>query len=68
MEISARNQLKGRIVSLRTDSIMAEVVVEIEPAAIAAVITSNSVEHLQLKTGDSVTVVIKSTEVMIGKG
>lgn len=47
---------------------MAEVVVEIEPSQCTATITRSSVERLGLKAGDSVSVIIKSTEVMIGKG
>jgi len=67
MEISARNQIAGKIVSTKLGSIMAEVVVEIEPTTVVAAITRSSVEHLDLKAGDSVSVIIKSTEVMIGK-
>ena len=47
---------------------MAEVKVSIDPADLTAVITRGSVEHLGLQEGDEVTVIIKSTEVMIGKG
>ena len=46
---------------------MAEVEVTVEAATIAAAITASSVDRLQLKTGDDVTVIIKATEVMIGK-
>ena len=67
MEISARNQIKGRVTAVRPGTIMAEVEVTIEPAALTAVITRASVEHLGLKPGDEVTVIVKSTEVMIGK-
>jgi molybdopterin-binding protein len=67
MEISARNQLPGKVVSTKLGSIMAEVTVEIEPGVIVAAITRSSVEHLDLQPGDSVRVIVKSTEVMIGK-
>jgi molybdopterin-binding protein len=67
MEISARNQVKGRVKAVRTGSIMAEVEVEVDAADLTAVITKGSVERLGLKAGDSVTVIIKSTEVLIGK-
>jgi molybdopterin-binding protein len=67
MKISARNQIPGKITAVRTGSIMAEVEVAIDPAHITAAITRGSVEHLQLKEGDEVIVVIKSTEVMVGK-
>ncbi|MGP6157357.1 MAG: TOBE domain-containing protein [Vulcanimicrobiaceae bacterium] len=67
MEISARNQIKGRIKAVRTDSIMAEVEVEVQPGEVTAAITRSSVERLGLKVGDEVVVIVKSTEVMIGK-
>ena len=67
MEISARNQLLGKVVSTRLGTIMAEVVVEVDPATVVAAITRSSVEHLNLQPGDKVRVIIKSTEVMIGK-
>jgi molybdopterin-binding protein len=67
MELSARNQLPGKVVSTKLGSIMAEVTVEVEPAVIVAAITRSSVEHLNLQPGDTVRVVVKSTEVMIAK-
>jgi molybdopterin-binding protein len=67
MELSARNQLPGTVVSTKLGNIMAEVVVEVEAASVVAAITRGSVEALGLKAGDKVRVVIKSTEVMIAK-
>lgn len=67
MELSARNQLRGRVTAVNVGTIMAEVQVEVEPSAVTATITRSSVERLGVKVGDSVTVIIKSTEVMIGK-
>jgi molybdopterin-binding protein len=67
MEISARNQLVGRVVSTKLGNIMAEVVVEVDPATVVAAITRSSVEALGIKQGDSVRVIIKATEVMIAK-
>lgn len=67
MKISARNQIKGRVESVRSGTIMAEVKIAIEAADITAVITRGSVEHLDLHDGDVVTVIVKSTEVMVGK-
>jgi molybdopterin-binding protein len=46
---------------------MAEVTVEVDAGEVVAAITRGSVESLGLKAGDRVTVIIKSTEVMIGK-
>ncbi len=68
MNISARNQLKGKIKTVKPGSVMAEVVVELPGGQeIVAAITLGSVEALNLKAGDNVTAIIKSTEVMIGK-
>lgn len=47
--------------------VMAHVVVRIGKSQIESVITRRSAEQLALKKGDKVTVVIKSTEVMIEK-
>jgi molybdopterin-binding protein len=67
MPLSARNQLKGRVEDVRLGTIMAHVVVRVGESAIESVITRLSAEELKLKKGDSVTVVIKSTEVMLQK-
>jgi molybdopterin-binding protein len=66
--ISARNQLKGKVTKVQKDPVMTSVEVEVAtPLKITSVITSNSAEDLNLKVGDTVTAIIKSTEVMIGK-
>ncbi len=68
MQLSARNQLKGTIKSVKTGAIMAEVVLELAGGQeFVAEITKGSVERLQLKNGDAVTAIVKATEVMIGK-
>lgn len=67
MEISARNQLSGKIIDVKLGTIMGEVTVEVDPASITAAITRSSIEHLKLQPGDSVRVIVKATEVMIAK-
>jgi len=67
MQISARNQLKDRVKEVVLGTVMAEVVVDIGGQEVAAAITRRSAEALGLKAGDAVTVLIKATEVMIGK-
>jgi molybdate transport system regulatory protein len=68
LKISARNQLKGKVVSIEKDGITAKVKVEIKtPAVITAVITKEAVEDLGVKVGDEVSAVVKATEVMIAK-
>jgi molybdopterin-binding protein len=65
--LSARNQFKGIIKSVKLGNIMAEVVVEAGGLQIVAAITRGSAESMGLKQGDTVRAVIKSTEVMIDK-
>ena len=67
VDISARNQLRGRIVRLRIDGVMAEVHLRIGDQELVSVITSASAERLRLKIGDEVLAVVKSTEVMIAR-
>jgi molybdopterin-binding protein len=65
MQISARNQLTGTVRKVKSGSVMAEVVVSVDPGMITAAITDSSRERLGLKDGDQVSVIIKATEVMI---
>ena len=68
MELSARNQLKGKVTNVDLGAVMANIKIEVsEPNTITAVITKESDERLGLKDGDDVTAIIKSTEVIIGK-
>jgi molybdopterin-binding protein len=67
MALSARNQLPGKIEEIQIGDIMAHVVVRVGDNLIESIITRNSAEELKLKKGDSVRVVVKSTEVMIQK-
>ena len=68
MEVSARNQIKGTIRDIKLGSVMAKVAVEIAGGTILnSVITVDSVQGLDLKVGEQITVLIKSTEAMIGK-
>jgi len=67
MQISARNQLPGKIKSITLGAVMAEVVIDVNGLEVVSAITRTSVESMGLKTGDQVTAIIKSTEVMVGK-
>jgi molybdopterin-binding protein len=68
MKLSARNQLPGTVEQVHLGEIMARIVVKVGESVIESVITRQSAEELGLKVGDSVHVVVKSTEVMIQKG
>ena len=67
MAVSARNQLKGEITDIVLGTVMAHITIRIGESLIESVITRRSAEELNLKKGDSVTAVIKATEVLIAK-
>ena len=67
MPISARNKLRGKIEEIQLGNVMAHVVVRVGDNLIESAITRRGAEELQLKKGDTVTAVIKATEVMIQK-
>ena len=67
MALSARNQLPGTVKSVVMGTVMAEVVVDVGGHDVVSVVTRHAVENLGVQAGDAVTVVIKSTEVMLEK-
>ena len=68
MEISARNGLKGKVEDIKLGEVMASIKIAVdEPGIITAIITRESAEELDLKEGDEVKAIIKSTEVMVAK-
>ena len=67
MAISARNRLPGVVEEVQLGAIMARIVVKVGEQIVESVITRASAEELKLAKGDSVRVVIKSTEAMIEK-
>jgi molybdopterin-binding protein len=67
IELSARNQLRGRVTSVSGDGIMAEVRLDVGGQELVAIITRASAERLGVRAGEQVLAVIKSTEVMIGR-
>ena len=67
VQLSTRNQLAGKVTAVQLGGIMAEITVDIGGQTIVAAITRGSAESLELAAGDEVTVLIKATEVMLGK-
>ncbi len=67
LAISARNKIPAKVISVETEGIVSKVRLEIEPSALTSVITSEAVEKLDIKEGDNVFAIIKSTEVLVGK-
>ncbi|MEG3162846.1 TOBE domain-containing protein [Sphingomonas sp. LB2R24] len=68
MKISARNQLSGRIASIQPGAVNGSVKVDIgNGMIITANITEEAISDLALSEGDQVTVLIKASDVLIGK-
>ncbi|MGA7078424.1 MAG: TOBE domain-containing protein [Terriglobales bacterium] len=63
--ISGRNQLVGRIESVRISGLMAEVKISIGGQQITSIITAGSAREMHLKAGQTAAALIKATEVMI---
>lgn len=67
MKISARNQIRGKIVALQKGATTSHVRIEIGGGdIITASITNEAVDELALKVGASATVIIKASDVMVG--
>lgn len=68
MKLSARNVLPGRVIALTKGATTAHVKVELGSGlSVFSSITNEAVDDLGLKVGDSVSAVIKSSDVMILK-
>jgi len=63
--LSGRNQLVGRIDSVRISGLMAEVKISIGEQQITSIITATSAREMKLKPGQTAAALIKATEVMI---
>lgn len=67
MKLSARNQLKGKVVSIKEGAVNAIVVLDIGGGnQISSTISMDSVKELGLKVGSEAYAVIKATSVMVG--
>ena len=68
MKISARNQLKGKIVDVKKGATTSHVRIEIGAGTVmTASITNEAVDELALKAGDEASAIVKASDVMIGK-
>lgn len=63
--VSGRNQIVGKVVSIRVEGLLAEVVLSTDGFKVTAIITASAVRELRLKKGDTAAALIKSTDVMI---
>lgn len=66
-KLTARNRLSGKVLEVKKGDLVSKITIEIDPAVLTSIITEEAVDKLDIKPGDRVYAVIKSTEVMIAK-
>jgi molybdate transport system regulatory protein len=67
VRLSTRNQLTGTVAAIDTGAVMTVVKVDLDGGQqVTASITKDAAEDLGLRAGVPVTVLVKSTEVMLG--
>ena len=67
MKISGRNQLKATVKEVIKGDVMAKVVLDYKGERLVSVVTVDSIDELNIKPGDSIIALIKSTSVMLAK-
>ena len=67
MSISIRNRLPGTIEKIVSDKVVSEVVIRTAAEIVTSIITTGSVERMNLKEGDTVFAVMKATSVSVEK-
>jgi molybdopterin-binding protein len=68
MKLSARNQIAGTIVAIVPGAVNGSIKVDIGGGnVVTASITEEAIRDLALRQGDTVTVIVKASDVMIGK-
>lgn len=65
MKYGARNNVTAKVTSIKSDSVMSLVKFEVVgPAKMASVLTTESLQELGLKVGDTIQLVIKAINVL----
>ncbi|MHC1576360.1 MAG: TOBE domain-containing protein [Methanosarcinaceae archaeon] len=65
--ITARNKIIGEVVDVEKGDVASKVKIAIQPTILTSLVTAEAVDALDIKEGDEVYAIIKSTEVLIGK-
>jgi molybdopterin-binding protein len=65
--LSGRNQLRGYVEEVRIDGLLGQVRLRIGDQRLTAIITSDALNELKLRRGDSALAIVKATEVMIAR-
>ncbi len=68
MKLSARNQIRGKVVAVQKGQTTGHVRIDIgQGVIITASITNEAIDELALRTGEEAIAVIKASDVMVGK-
>ena len=67
MSTSVRNRLAGTIEKIVSNNVVSEIVIRTAAGSIASIITTASVQRMNLKQGDNVFAIVKATEVSVEK-
>ncbi len=67
MKISGRNKLRATIKEVVKNDVTAKVIMDYKGDELVSIITADSVDDLNLKPGDEVIALVKSTEMMVMK-
>jgi molybdate transport system regulatory protein len=67
MKVSARNQLLGSVINIKTGKVNSEVVISVGANQITSVVTNESVTELGIKIGSEVYAIIKASSVLVSK-
>jgi molybdopterin-binding protein len=67
VRLSARNKLPAIVESIQVDGLQAKVAMRVGDNHLVAIVTTEAIEELELRVGDAVTAVIKSSSVMLAK-
>jgi molybdopterin-binding protein len=65
--VNTRNQFRGLVVAIHRGDVVSEVEIETPAGIVGAIITSSSIDRLNLRIGDEALALFKATEVMIAK-
>jgi len=67
MDAGVRNQLTGEIVTIKQGDVMSEVVMRVGDSEITSVMTTDSLQKVGFKKGDTATALIKAINVVLIK-
>jgi molybdopterin-binding protein len=68
MKLSARNILDGEVIDVDIGAVMAKVKIDVKnPGVITALVSKEAVKDLDVKKGDDLSAIIKSTEIIVAK-